>query len=100
MPVKDWITQLFRRIVATYRLNGKFHALVIAVEFAAIGFLTTYQGGLPATHDAWSALISGLVGAVWGAVKGWLRANVTQPEGAVELPSIDNERDYDSSVGG
>jgi len=86
--VKDWLVQQFRKLIALYRLNGKFHSFVIAVEFAVVGFFTTYQGGIPVTHDAWSAFVSGLVGAVWGTVKGWMRANVTQPDPPVPAPPV------------
>jgi hypothetical protein len=66
------------KIVALYTANGKFHAFVVALEFAAVGFVTTYQGGLPTGRDGWSAFFAGLAGAVWGGVKGWLRNNVPQ----------------------
>jgi len=67
-----------QKVVALYAANGKFHSFVVAVEFAIVGFLTTYQGGLPVGRDGWSALGAGILGAIWGAVKGWLRNNVAQ----------------------
>jgi hypothetical protein len=66
------------KIVALYVANKKFHSFVVALEFAAVGFVTTYQGGLPTSHDAWAAFVSGLLGAVWGGLKGWLRNNAVQ----------------------
>lgn len=69
---------LIQKIVNLYAANGKFHSFVIAMEFAIVGFLTTYSGGLPTSKDGWMALAAGIGGALWGAVKGWLRNNVAQ----------------------
>jgi len=70
--------QFVQKLVDLYAANGKFHSFVVALEFAFIGFFSTYSGGLPTTKDAWLALGAGIGGAVWGAVKGWLRNNVAQ----------------------
>lgn len=69
---------IVKKVVDLYAQNKKFHSFVVGLEFAVVGFFTTYQGGLPATHDAWAALGAGLLGAVWGFFKGWLRNNITQ----------------------
>lgn len=65
-------------VVSLYVQNKKFHSFVIALEFALVGFLSTYSGGVPTSKQGWISLGAGLVGAAWGAVKGWLRNNVVQ----------------------
>jgi hypothetical protein len=67
---------LLQKIAAAYAANGKFHSFVVAMEYAAVGFLTTWTGGIPSGKAGWFALDSAFGGVLVGAFKGWLRNNV------------------------
>ena len=69
----------FQKLIDLYRTNQKFHALVGYVEYGLVGFFVGYSGGIPATKDAWKALIVGLIGAGVAAIKKWLINNVPAP---------------------
>ena len=70
--------KLINWVVSLYVQNKKFHALVVALEFAIIAFLSTYSGGIPTSKQGWISLGAGLLGAAWGALKGWARNNLVQ----------------------
>ena len=65
-----------QKIVTFYNTNSKFHSFVITLEYAAVGFLVSYSGGVPSSKSGWTALASGFAGAVVGSVKRWLATNV------------------------
>ena len=65
-----------QKIVTYYNQNARFHSFVITLEYAAVGFLVSYSGGVPTSKSGWAALASGLAGAVIGSVKRWLATNV------------------------
>lgn len=67
---------MWQKIVTLYAANGKFHALVVAIEMALVSFGTSYNGGLPVTKAAWVSLGFAVGGAIWGGIKGWLRNDV------------------------
>ena len=71
---------MWQSIKQAYAANGKFHALVVALEWAGVSFATSYTGGLPTTRAAWVSLGLGIGGAAWGAFKGWLRTSVQAPK--------------------
>lgn len=77
---------MWNKIVNYYNTNSKFHSFVVAVEFALVSALSTYDGGVPTTKSAWIALGGFVAGVAWGAVKRWLVQNVaTAP---VELKKL------------
>jgi hypothetical protein len=67
---------MLTKIINFYNQNAYFHSFVIAVEFALVSFMTSYNGGIPVNQTAWVSFGSALGGAVWAAVKRWLATNV------------------------
>lgn len=67
---------MLEKIANKYNSNAKFHSFVIAVEYAAVSFVTSYGGGMPTQKSGWVALGGAFVGAVIGATKRWLATNV------------------------
>lgn len=66
----------WQRVMNYYNTNAKFHSFVVAVEYAAVGFLSTWPGGVPTSKQGWVALGAGVAGAIISAVKRWAATNV------------------------
>lgn len=67
---------MWEKIVNFYNTNAAFHSFVVALEMAVVSFVTSYNGGVPATKAALVSLCFAFAGAIWGAVKRWLATNV------------------------
>lgn len=61
--------------VNLYNTNATFHSFVLALEYAGVAFLSTYQGGVPTSRQGWIALGTGVAGALISAGKRWLVTN-------------------------
>ena len=68
--------EFIKRLVTFYNTNSKFHSFVVAVEYAAVSFLTSWSGGVPTGRSGWVALAGAFGGSLIGAAKRWLATNV------------------------
>ena len=67
---------MWQKIVNFYNTNTYFHSLVIALEYAAVGFLSSWSGGIPTSKSGWLTLGAAFLGAIVAALKRWLQNNV------------------------
>jgi len=67
---------MLKKVMNLYNTNAKFHSFVVALEYGAVGFLSTWNGGIPSGKQGWIALAAGLAGAVISAGKRWAATNV------------------------
>lgn len=81
---------LLQKLVNLYNTNAKFHAFVGTIAFAAVGFFSVYDGGVPTTKHAWVALGCGLAGAIYAGVKRWAQTNLATK--GVELKPKDGDK--------
>ena len=71
--MSKWI----QKIVTLYSANGKFHAFVSAIAIGlGTGISTALVGGIPLNKSGWLVAGGVVLGAIKGAVTGWLRTNV------------------------
>ena len=74
--IKTWI----QKIVTLYAANGKFHSFVSAIAIGlGTGVSTALVGGIPLNKAGWLVAGGVIVGALKGALTGWLRNNVACP---------------------
>jgi len=67
---------MWERLMNFYNTSAAFHSFVVALEYAAISFITSYQGGVPSSKAGWLALGGAFLGALVGGIKRWLATNV------------------------
>lgn len=67
--------QWIRNIVNFYNQNAAMHSFVSGLEGAVVGALTSWGGGIPVNKSGWIVLGCFVGKAAWGYIKHWLQVN-------------------------
>jgi hypothetical protein len=88
IEIMGTIKKSIKYIVNLYNTNVYFHSLATTVEYASIGFFSTYKTGVPTTKSAWTALFVGLSGTIIGSMRGWVKNSITISNPATSTGSV------------